>query len=52
MKIFSVNNLFAQKQKTKNVKNVEECCTRYILDLNRGNVKVKIIIKEKNKVLK
>ena len=31
--------------KTKNRKNIKQCYTRYILDLNRGNAKVKIIIK-------
>ena len=28
--------------------NNEQCSLRYIVDLNRGNVKVKITIKEKN----
>ena len=32
------------------MKNVEQCPTRYILDLNMGNVKVKIQLKKSPKV--
>ena len=46
--LFSLNNIFTQKQK-KTRKNIEQCPTRYVLDMNRGNVKVKIIIKIKKK---
>ena len=42
---FFLNNLFTQKQ--KNRKNIEQCPIRYILDLNRENVKAEITIKEK-----
>ena len=38
---FFLNNLFTQKQ--KNRKNIEQCPIRYILDLNRENVKSKLI---------
>ena len=41
------SHLFTQKNKNKNVKNIEQCSSKYILDLSRGNVKVKITIKEK-----
>ena len=42
-----MNYLFTRKQKLKRKKR-EKCPTRYILDLNRRNVKVKITIKKKS----
>ena len=42
---------FSKQHIYKKVKNqskiIEQCPTRYIIDLNWGNVKVKVIIKEK-----
>ena len=42
---FFVNNLFIQKQKMP--KKIDQFPNKYILDLNPGNVKAKIITKEK-----
>ena len=40
---FFLNNLYTKTTTTK----LNQCPTRYIIGLNIGNVKVKIIIKEK-----
>ena len=37
--------LFSQKQELK-CKNIKQCPIRYILNLNSGNLKVRITIKE------
>ena len=50
VKSFIYSKLFTQKK--KKVKNIDQCPTIYILDLNMGNLKVKIIIKEKKPNLK
>ena len=47
-----INNFFFQtiylcKNKNYNLENMEQCPTKYILDLSRGNVKSKTTIKEK-----
>ena len=42
---FFLNNLFTQNKKIR--ENIEQCPTRYTLDLNRRNATVKIKMKEK-----
>ena len=44
---FFMEKLYLHKSK-KTRKNIEQYPIRYVLDLNRGNVKVKIIIKVKS----
>ena len=46
--IIIVPKQFIFTKTKKDVKNVEQCFTRYMLDLNMENVKVKVIIKEKS----
>ena len=48
---FSEVFIYAEVEK-KNVKNMEQCPTRYILDLNKGNLEAKITIKENNLTVK
>ena len=43
---FFLNNLYTKTTTTTTTK-LNQCPTRYIIGLNIGNVKVKIIIKEK-----
>ena len=46
--IFSFSQqFFLRKSKKNKTKNIELCSTSYILDLNRGNAKVKSINQEK-----
>ena len=46
--IFSFSQqFFLRKSKKNKTKNIELCSTSYILDLNRGKAKVKIIDQEK-----